>query len=301
MVAAVYRLTAGLLVLQVVTGLGRPASLTLFQDDGSNLTVYAQPASFTPELPAAGSALPLSLLFAGDGCTASVQRVGVPPFALFVERGFCSFDEKMRTAVSLGAHVLIVADSLRGEYRFAGNETAETMGLTDPCVVDCKLGEGFVDPRRLSTQQVLDGLSGSCGAACGAQACAFSGRGSVRTRQVCCFKDVSLDMALPGMLANHSALPALFVSLSQATALRSAIEHSWGAKVVIELVPRHSPSADLSSLCILLLGTLTASIMSYLAGTSQFEQDNGSDLPSSGYASDQAWSGAVAAWHYEGS
>ena len=263
-------------------GLEWPASLTFLGNNGQNVTVYAQPASYTPTVPAAGTTNPIDLVFGGDGCTPSTPRAEAAPFALFVERGFCSFDDKMRSAVTLGAQVLVVADSLRGEYRYTGNESAATMGLSDPCAVNCAKGEGYVDARRLTTQQVLDGLSNNCGTSCASNACAFSGRHNATARQVCCFTDVSLDMALPSALANHSALPALFVSLSQATKLHAAMRTSGRTKVVIESMLHPGPRPDLSSLAILLLGSLTASIMSYLAASSQDDQDHGRDVPSAG-------------------
>ena len=192
-----------------------PASITLLGASASspNVTVYAQPATGTPR-PTTGQAL--RLLAGGDGCT-HVSASVTTPFALLVERGLCSFDDKMRTARATGASILIVADSTRvrrerfeppalrpqvrrpppallacrtsegwafdslapqGAYSNASGGSPASMALNDPCMVDCSQGRGVVDATSLSRAQVLGGLVGQCGSACAQRACAFSGGGS---------------------------------------------------------------------------------------------------------------------------
>eukprot|EP00964_Phaeocystis_antarctica_P090881 scaffold58203_cov54-Phaeocystis_antarctica.AAC.4 len=141
-----------------------------------NLTVPARQASGTPDLPAA----PLTLAWGGSGC-APISPPALP-FALFVERGACSFDAKMATAVLAGASALVVADSLQGEYVSGANASvpASVMQLLDPCVVDCSLGRGVASTIGLDSGAVLAGaLNGQCGSerGCTSSTCAFSGGG----------------------------------------------------------------------------------------------------------------------------
>ena len=142
-----------------------------------NLTVPARQAFGTPDLPAA----PLTLAWGGSGCAPIVSPPALP-FALFVERGACSFDAKMAAAVHAGASALVVADSLQGEYHSGANASvpAAAMQLKNPCVVDCSLGRGVASTVGLDSRAVLAGaLSGQCGSerGCTSGACAFSGSG----------------------------------------------------------------------------------------------------------------------------
>ena len=142
-----------------------------------NLTVPARQASGTPDVPAA----PLTLAWGGSGCAPIISPPALP-FALFVERGACSFDAKMATAVHAGASALVVADSLQGEYHTGANASApaSAMQLLDPCVVDCSLGRGVASTIGLDSGAVLAGaLNGQCGSerGCTSGTCAFSGSG----------------------------------------------------------------------------------------------------------------------------
>lgn len=174
-------------------------------------------------MPEGSASSTLRIQLGGQGC-ALPQPISsrTTPFALLVERGDCSFDDKMATAVVLGASALIVSDSLRGEYRMNDeqHQSTATMALLDPCAVDCTMGSGYIDAQTTTVVEVLDGLSGSCGGSC--ETCAFSGRSTDSMRQVCCFKDVTIDMALPRSIANHTVIPAVFIARSQ-VAFRQAI------------------------------------------------------------------------------
>ncbi|KAL1520333.1 hypothetical protein AB1Y20_021923 [Prymnesium parvum] len=269
--------------LLAVVAMPWPAALTLLTEHG-NVTLYGQPASGTPPLPETGSAAPLGVRLGGDGCARLSLQPEEAPFALLVERGSCSFDEKMRTAVHSRASLLMVADSLGGEYHFTDetHQSAATMALMDPCAVDCALGSGEVDDAGMEPSTVLQGLKGACGSRC--DACAFSGRRSHGRREVCCFMDVYLDMALPGAIANHTALPAIFLSLSQASKLHSALASDPSARAIVEAYPRVSSGVDISALLILLVGTLTAALTSFVAGKTQHEQESELSLPSSGHS-----------------
>ena len=241
-----------------------------------NLTVPARQASGTPHLPAA----PLTLTWGGSGC-APVSPPALP-FALFVERGACSFDAKMATAVHAGASALLVADSLQGEYQSGtnGSVPAAAMQLVDPCVVDCSLGRGVASTVGLDAREVLAGaLSGHCGSerSCASGACAFSGSGlGEETREVCCLADVSIDMYMPGSIANHTALPALFLSLGDGARLRHRMRAGFltrgsvGARLFEGPPP---PSWDASMLLILVLGTGTAALASLLGAAHQLAEE----------------------------
>ena len=213
-----------LLQLPSTSALQWPASVTIIRAGGENVTVYGQPATGTPALAAEG--MPMELRFGGHACTPpAAGAVHTEPFALLVERGLCSFDDKMRSAVSSGASVLLVADSLRGEYRATDDGAVARMALNDPCAVDCASGMGFVDPQRISVEQVLNGLAESCGLSCRSRTCAFSGRSNESLREVCCFSDQSLDMALPLSIKNNTVVPAVFIALSQVGRVLPARPH----------------------------------------------------------------------------
>ena len=225
----------------------------------SDLMLQATWTRDTP--PVAPCAQGYALRFAGDACDVlppaapepSDDAAGGCGVVLVAQRGNCTFDTKMATAVRAGAAMLVVADTLLAGYAPARNATAASMSLRNPCIVSCDAGRGMVDARQLETQQVLDGLSGRCpapadlkGRSCPTSLCAFSGHGldqhegrdivqklgggsnggevggSSGEREVCCVLDSpALEMFLPQSTANQSALPGLYLSLGFGQALEA--------------------------------------------------------------------------------
>ena len=231
-----------------------------------NLSFAAELATGTPGVDSTPTTMPLVDL-SSDGCAPLAHRH--PSAALLVDRGGCSFDQKMRVASAAGASSLLVADSVAGAY--ASTSSPSNMSLLNPCAVDCAEGAGVVDAAGLAPPAVLAGLPGRCGR-CASGACAFSGAGNASARQVCCLVDASTDMALPGSVANGTALPALFLSFSAARELRAAAHaaaaSSHAAATTIRLEPP-PPSLDPSSLVILLLGTATAAAAAHFGAAHQ--------------------------------
>ena len=151
---------------------------------------------------------------------------------LLVRAGGCTFDDKMRTAISVGASALIVAKTLAQQYDVDATPEAPAtaMQLANPCAVDCGRGRGLVNASALAVADVLAGLPGRCSAiaydhsACSTGLCAFAGPGSNSSsapvgtageREVCCALDTSpLQMILPNASSTRGDVPALYLPLS---------------------------------------------------------------------------------------
>ena len=251
-----------------------------------NTTWPARHASGTPDAPAE----PLALVWGASGCVLMPTGIAklAGPFALLVERGACTFDAKMTTAAQVDASALFVVDSWEGEYASGGNLSvpASEMRLSDPCGVDCDLGRGTVSTAGLDAAAVLhDALAGQCGGAheCPSQSCAFSGSGLGKAkREICCLVGQTIDMALPGHVVNHTALPAFFLALTDGAALASLAWRVPGAPAAAAgSQPRRAtifedaapPDWDWSALVVLVLGTTTAAVASHLAAEHHLAED----------------------------
>jgi len=145
--------------------------VTLVGGGLGNASVVALHASSTPPMPVGSFAL----VAARSPCAlppAAARPDGA--FALLLERGGCSFDDKMGLALAAGASALIVADSLT--YRDAGPNASSPpwMVISDPCAVDCALGSVRLDSTTLSRSDVISGLQAQCGQVCGGRACGFA-------------------------------------------------------------------------------------------------------------------------------
>ena len=122
-----------------------------------NASFAAELATGTPGVDPTVS-MPLVDL-SSDGCAPLAHPH--PSAALLVDRGGCSFDQKMRVASLAGASALLVADSVAGAY--ASTTSPSNMSLLNPCAVDCAEGAGVVDAAGLAPPAVLAGLPGRCG------------------------------------------------------------------------------------------------------------------------------------------
>ena len=68
-----------------------------------------------------------------------------PPWAALVPRGRCTFAEKIRSAKRAGASAVIIGNTLEALYGKAGTNRSSL--LSDPCSLDCDLGEAMLRPQ----------------------------------------------------------------------------------------------------------------------------------------------------------
>lgn len=253
----------------------------------------------------------LTLIDGGSGCNMPPLTVSTPqPFALQVHRvpyggeRECTDEHKMKKAIEMGAAALIVVDTLWGAYSVRSNDTARSLALTDPCLVNCRRGRGLVDPTALDVPSVLSGLPGSCpGQGCPTSLCAYSGRTKGASREVCCVLNSRADLAGWSSLdstdrqservplastaelevyevtsgateAAETRIPVLYLSISAGTALTKACfgfgSASSGAQRCTVLLgddPTPKLLFDPTMLMTWTLATATAALAAFLAGS----------------------------------
>lgn len=255
--------------------------------DGKSLTLKAQCTKGAP------LSAKLGMLSAGHACSPSFKSAPANQFALFARSGECSLEAKIRTALAVGASVLIVADTLTTLYAPLPNDTSSSLLLADPCSVYCDAGRGMVDTRGVEMPDVLSGLVGQCpppdtysGKRCSTNLCAFSSfpNSSSPMREVCCVLEPHMPpVAAP---ATTFSVPVLSISLALGMVLErmcststfsvSGLLSRCSLQVTIETdVPRGAWDGawDGSALIIWAIATGTAALASYLAASEHKMQD----------------------------
>ncbi|KOO26815.1 signal peptide peptidase-like 2b [Chrysochromulina tobinii] len=218
-----------------------------------------------------------------------------PPISLPSSREAASARSrpKIRTALAVGASVLIVADTLTTLYAPLPNDTSSSLLLADPCSVYCDAGRGMVDTRGVEMPDVLSGLVGQCpppdtysGKRCSTNLCAFSSfpNSSSPMREVCCV----LEPHMPPVAAPAAtfSVPVLSISLALGMVLErmcststfsvSGLLSRCSLQVTIETdVPRGAWDGawDGSAPIIWAIATGTAALASYLAASEHKMQD----------------------------
>ena len=255
--------------------------------DGRSLTLKAQCTKGAP------LSAKLGLLSAGHACTATINSAPANPFALFARSGECSLEAKIRTALAVGASVLIVADTLTTLYAPLPNDTSASLVLANPCSVYCDAGRGMVDARGVDLSDVLSGLVGQCpppdtysGKRCPTNLCAFSSfpNSSSPMREVCCV----LEPQMPPVAAPAAtySVPVLSISLALGMVLEGTCSTSTFpdtgllSRCSLHVTSEaHAPRSawdsawDGSALIVWVIATGTAALASYLAASEHKMQD----------------------------
>lgn len=216
-----------------------------------------------------------ALRFAGDGCVALSKAT--TPNIVFARTGGCTIADKAHAAAQAGATALVVADTLESAYINASS--AQSIVLSDPCLVDCSKGRASLAVADVGVADILAGLPDMCSTPpddaksyatpCPTPFCALSGApDGAPEREICCVmpRSDATDGAGSAPLRPNASLPVrtLALSLPLASALLGECAAARCEMAIGEETP---PPAlwDGSSAIVWLLATGTAAVGAYLA------------------------------------
>ena len=230
----------------------------------SSEELYASDSSFGDDIPSYSYSFYRRLVKpvgGSDGCSPGLPDIplkGTMQYFFLVERGNCSFQDKVEAAEGLGASGVVVYNSPRGIY--GSNDYASSSDY------ECDNGEGYVSDITYPVYDMDSSMPEECtlNSKCSSGRCVLTGSNATDLGyQVCCAWDLYETMGSADD-SFEATVPAVFISMADfdTLSLRSELD---SLTLEVRLYSRSSGSVEYATVVIFLLAILTALVGSMRA------------------------------------